>query len=369
VVIFEQMTFLFKHILAVALCLLPGLAAEPDFSGTWKLNRERSSLGRLPVPPASELQIEQHGATLRCVEAPAVWSAAFDGKAAKSSSGGVVLSTVLKWEGKALLINTLVGGARGNYTQMDRWELSRDGARLTIRREIVRLGGESESTLVYEQPGRAEPVRQAAAEPPRPLRRYVVPTGTKVPLLLINSLSTKQSGEGDRVYLRTAFPILADGRVVIPPGSYVAGTLTHVKRPGRVMGRGELFLRFDSLTLPNGVTRDFRSRVGAIDGQAPGEFDRKEGKISSEGNKSGDARTVGEAAGAGATVGGLATRTVAGAGIGAAAGAAAGLAGVLLSRGPDAILPRGSSLEMVLDRPLAFDEDELSGGPAPTARH
>jgi type IV secretion system protein VirB10 len=48
-----------------------------------------------------------------------------------------------------------------------------------------------------------------------------------------------------------------------------------------------------------------------------------------------------------------------GVGIGAAAGAAAGLVGVLASRGPEAVLARGSTLEMVLDRPLSFDEAEL----------
>ena len=48
-----------------------------------------------------------------------------------------------------------------------------------------------------------------------------------------------------------------------------------------------------------------------------------------------------------------------GAGIGAAAGATAGLMGVLLSRGPDAVLTRGTTLEMVLDRPLNFSEDEV----------
>jgi hypothetical protein len=356
---------LLKHILAFALCFLPALAADPDFSGTWTLNRERSTLGRLPAPPASELRVEQHGTTLRCVDAPVTWSAAFDGKAVKSNSDGIVTSTILKWEGAALLVNTLVSGARGEYTQMDRWELSRDGSTLTIRREIVRLGGESESTLVYKRPRPAAPLRQAAAEPPRAAHRYVLSAGTRVPLALINSVSTRQASEGDRVYLRTTFPILSEGRVIIPPGSYVAGTVNHIKRPGRVSGRGELYLRFDSLTLPNGVTRDFRSRVGALDGQAPGDFDRQEGKISSEGNKTGDARTVGEAAGAGATVGGLATRSAAGVGIGAAAGAAAGLAGVLLSRGPDVVLPRGTSLEMVLDRPLTFDENELTGGPTP----
>src|SRR3954447_13117349 len=102
--------------------------------------------------------------------------------------------------------------------------------------------------------------------PPVPVPAYTVEIGTKVPLALINSVSTKHSVEGDRVYLETVFPILVNGKIVIPPGSYVAGTVTQVKRPGRVKGRGELFVRFDSLTLPNGVTRDFRARVGGIDG-------------------------------------------------------------------------------------------------------
>lgn len=193
---------------------------------------------------------------------------------------------------------------------------------------------------------------------------YLVEPGTKIPLSLINSVSTKHSAEGDRVYLESVFPILVNGRVVIPPGSYVAGTLTEVKRPGRVRGRGELYLRFDSLTLPNGVTREFRARIGGLDGLASEELDRQEGKVRSEGNKAGDARTVGEAAAAGTSVGVIAGhaagRTGMGAGIGAAAGATAGLMGVLLSRGPDAVLAKGSTVEMVLDRPLHFDESDLN---------
>lgn len=196
---------------------------------------------------------------------------------------------------------------------------------------------------------------------------FVIETGTKVPLTLINSISTKHSAEGDRVYLETVFPIMANGRIVIPPGSYVAGTVTEVKRPGKVKGRGELFLRFDSLTLPNGVTRDFRARIGTMDGTAPDDFDRAEGTIKSEGNKSGDARTVAEGAAAGASVGVIAGAATGhygmGAGIGAAAGAAAGLMGVLLTRGPDAFLAKGSTIEMVLDRQLHFQDSELNFGP------
>lgn len=192
---------------------------------------------------------------------------------------------------------------------------------------------------------------------------YAVELGTRIPLSLINSVSTRHSGEGDRVYLETVFPILVKGRVVIPPHSYVAGTITQVKRPGRVKGRGELFLRFDSLTLPNGVTRDFRARIGGLDGLSKDELDKNEGGIRGEGNKAGDARTVGETAAAGASVGGIAGsiagRPGMGLGIGAAAGAAAGLMGVLLSRGPDVVLAKGSSLEMVLDRPIQFEDGDL----------
>ena len=70
---------------------------------------------------------------------------------------------------------------------------------------------------------------------------FVIAPGTRIPLGLINTITTKNAHEGDHVYLETVFPILASGRIVIPPGSYVAGTMMEVKRPGRVKGRGELY--------------------------------------------------------------------------------------------------------------------------------
>ena len=154
--------------------------------------------------------------------------------------------------------------------------------------------------VLAQDPPAAAPDSKAAP------KSYLVEPGTHIPLSLINSVSTKNSVPGDRVYLETVFPILVDGRIVIPPGSYVMGTITEVQRPGKVKGRGEFHLRFDSLTLANGTTRDFRARVSGLDGRASEELDRKEGSIKSEGNKSGDTRTVGETAAAGASVGALA---------------------------------------------------------------
>src|SRR5580700_2487465 len=106
---------------------------------------------------------------------------------------------------------------------------------------------------------------QTSVSASEPQSVFTVQAGTRIPLGLINSVSTKHSSAGDRIYLETVFPIVIDSHIVIPPGSYVTGTVTDVKRPGRVKGRGELYDRFDSITLPNGVTRDFRSRLGSID--------------------------------------------------------------------------------------------------------
>jgi len=230
---------------------------------------------------------------------------------------------------------------------------------------------------VASAPGQAtpQPVPEAAvtaAETPSGLKQreqppegsVIIPRGTRVPLVLINSVSTKHAAAGDRVYLESVYPVAIEGKILIPPGTYVSGSVTEVKRPGRVKGRGELYVRFEQMILPNGTIRDFTGRVGALDGRSPEGFDRDEGKITSESNKGGDARSVGEATAIGTSVGTIAGaaggRTGMGLGVGAAAGAAAGLAGVLLSRGPDAILEKGTQLDMVLDRDLFFSDLEMT---------
>ena len=198
---------------------------------------------------------------------------------------------------------------------------------------------------------------------PEPQPSYTVAPGTHIALGLINSVSTKHSSPGDRIYLETVFPIVIDSHIVIPPGSYVTGTVTDVKRPGRIKGRGELYVRFDSITLPNGVTRDFRSRLGSVDARGTEHLEKKEGMVQGDSNKGGDVKTVAEGAAVGASIGAIAggaAHAGMGAGIGGAAGAAAGLAGVLLTRGPEAVLAKGSTIEMILDRPLTFDAREVN---------
>ncbi len=372
--------------------------AQPDagFSGTWKLNQARSDIHNLPAPPDPYLTVVQSATTLTWSGSleqgggvTATWSYSLDGKPQKRQVGESTANTVTKWEGSALLVNSLVSGPE-NYTVMERWQRARDGSSLTVKQTIVRLSGESESVLVYDnvaagaglqsrlaehapavQPA-AAPVQTANAAPttktaPEPISQapaeYVVEPGTRMLLRLTNSVNTKHTAAGDHVYLETAVPIYVNERLVIPRGSYVVGTVTEAHQAGRVKGRSGLSLRFESVTLPNGVTRTVRSLPGSVDGR--GDLNRKEGKIEGEGNKGGDARTVGETTAAGTGIGTLAGAASGhlgmGAGIGAAAGAAAGLAKVLGSRGPDVVLPQGTTMELVLDRELRFTEAELRG--------
>src|SRR5215467_2840206 len=81
----------------------------------------------------------------------------------------------------------------------------------------------------------------------------VVPAGTVIPIVLTSSVSTKTSHDGDGVYGKTTFPVTVDNKIVIPEGSFVRGRISEVHRPGKVKGRGELTLNFQTLILPSGI--------------------------------------------------------------------------------------------------------------------
>jgi type IV secretion system protein VirB10 len=184
-----------------------------------------------------------------------------------------------------------------------------------------------------------------------------LPVGTRLPLILHNGISTRIVKAGDPVYLETLFPVIIDGKIMVPAGSYVSGEVSEAKRAGRVKGRAEIGLRLKVLILPNGYIVNFAA-APADAGTGGGETMDTEGKIKGDTNKGSDARTIGETTAGGAGIGGLAGG-VKGLGIGAGVGAAVGLGAVLLSRGPDAQLPRGTTLDAVLDRPIYLDADKI----------
>jgi hypothetical protein len=184
-----------------------------------------------------------------------------------------------------------------------------------------------------------------------------VPSGTSLPLVLHNGISTHSAKVGDPVYFETLFPIMIDGHVAIPAGSYVSGEVTESKRPGRVKGRGELMIKLNTLILTNGYMVSLNA-VPRSAGTGGRETVDNEGKVIGDSDKAGDVGTVAKTTAAGAGIGGLATQGAKGVGIGAGVGAAAGLIAVLLTRGPDAELPRGTTVDVTLNRPILLDAEK-----------
>jgi hypothetical protein len=183
-----------------------------------------------------------------------------------------------------------------------------------------------------------------------------VPAGAHVLLRMVNSISTRTAQEGDYVYLRTATPISANGRIVVPADCYVQGVVARSKRSGRVKGRSELGIRLETLTMPGGKVLKFSPRVQSVDdNQSEQKVDREENMVRQGGNTMKDAGRIAILAGSGASIGGIADRSWKGAGIGAGAGSAVGLATVLLTRGREVELKQGSSLDVVFDRGLSLE--------------
>jgi hypothetical protein len=211
-------------------------------------------------------------------------------------------------------------------------------------------------------PQTAAPPPVAPAPQPAPQdgssEKILVPAGTRVAVVLQTGISTRNAKAGDSVYLQTSFPITQSNHIVIPVGSYLRGELLETKRPGRIKGRGEFRMRLDTLILPNGYTVDLRAAPRSADSGGKETMD-SEGKVTGGGDKGKKVGTVVETTTAGAGIGALATRTPKGAGIGAGIGAAAGLAAVLLTRGPDAELPRGSTMDVVLEHELSLESSQI----------
>jgi hypothetical protein len=183
-----------------------------------------------------------------------------------------------------------------------------------------------------------------------------IPKGTHVLLRMLNSISTRTAAEGNQVYLQTATPVAVNGEIVIPPGTYVQGSVSHVKRSGRVKGRAELALHLESMTFPGGKMLKIAPRLSSVDsGETGQKVDDQESQVKSAPSVGKDSAQVAIMAGSGAAIGGLADRSFKGAGIGAAAGTAVGLATTLLTRGNEVELRQGSTLDVVFDRNVVIE--------------
>jgi len=186
----------------------------------------------------------------------------------------------------------------------------------------------------------------------------IIPAGTKVPLALKHAISTRGTREGDAVYAETTFPVVANGRVLIPAGTYVQGRISHIKQAGRIKGRAEVLMHFTTLIYPSGYTVLLPGAVENAPGVDKTRVKDNEGTIRADSQKGEKIATAASTAATG-TVIGAASAGGKGALIGAGIGGAVGTAIGMLSRGNDVKLDAGTTLEMVIQRDVPVNGDAV----------
>jgi len=230
---------------------------------------------------------------------------------------------------------------------------------------------------------------QAAASPGEPV---TVPAGTHVALVITHPIQSRYVHRGDDIYAQVTSPVASGNQMVVPPGTFVQGTVDRLEQRN---GRAFLHLQSMAITFPDGF-------VTPVAG--PIVLNTNEGyAIKDPGSKRTSSLLLLPAAGAGvgALIGhsvGASTETITsslppgcvgpppgclsssmtvpgnkgmhtamGAGIGVAAGMIASM-GVMFST-RHFYMDAGSPVEMTLERPLSFQQDEVAKAVQNAAQH
>lgn len=197
--------------------------------------------------------------------------------------------------------------------------------------------------------------------------RSTLPEGTSAVLELRTIINTHTAFVGEQFYCTTVNPMVDDNRILIPAGSFVRGQITHIERPRKVKGHTQLGVRFDSVTLPNGMTKplsaalvgfsSMRSDIHLSQGEAI------TGDSTWRSDLAGIAINSSQSAMVGAMSGMSGGNSGTWSGVTGGASGIIRLAFLLVSRSDDFVLAPGTSMEIRLDAPVAFSEGE----PAPAS--
>jgi hypothetical protein len=178
------------------------------------------------------------------------------------------------------------------------------------------------------------------AKPPSLMERLsskpvTLPEGTVLTVRLNETISSKRNNSGDKFTGTVEEPVEVDGKVVIPKGSSVGGTVTEAKPLGKIKGGATLRLVLDSVTVGNS-TYDIQTSAVAR-------------SLKGKGKRT--AEFTGGGAGGGALIGALAGGGK-GALIGGLLGGGAGFAGGAFTGNKDIVLPAETTLSFKLRQPL-----------------
>ncbi len=165
-----------------------------------------------------------------------------------------------------------------------------------------------------------------------------VPNDTKLRLRLNSSLSTKTNQRGDRFTATVVQPQEYEGATV-------TGHIAQLNRSGRVSGKTELSLAFDSITMRDGRTGTLRGEVTELIASESVKSVDEEGNIESANKTKDTVIRSGGGAALGAIIGAIAGGGK-GAAIGAILGAGVGAGSVYVQGNKDLILDPGTEMEV-----------------------
>ena len=160
-----------KNCLSLGLLCACALSAEPDFSGVWKADLEKSKLPGGPRPANYLVIVEQSGPKI--VQRIGAWNErggerrsmfTYDGasgaKPSMNSERGAPMRTKVAWEGDALVLDSILMSSRGPVKRHETWTLN--GNTLTINSTSTIKNQNMATVMVLEkQPDAAgEPLRK-----------------------------------------------------------------------------------------------------------------------------------------------------------------------------------------------------------------
>jgi hypothetical protein len=192
------------------------------------------------------------------------------------------------------------------------------------------------------QPPAPEPSRPVEPQPEAPrvpqFEEVILPAASVIGLQLEGAVSSERARLEDRVEARVSRDVMAAGRVAIPAGARVVGSVVAVDTGGKVKTPARVGIRFHTLVLADGSEVGLRTEPIYRDGESPA------------GNS---AKKIGGAAVAGAILGGILGGSK-GAAIGGATGAAGGTASVMSGDRAAVNMPSGTFLNAKLSSPATI---------------
>lgn len=216
-------------------------------------------------------------------------------------------------------------------------------ARTPVHRAHASHSAQRAAAIPATSPASASAPANAPASAPAPLPPLVVPSGTSFDVVLADTISTATAHVGDAISGTVAADVSdASGRVVIPAGTGVHGTVTASSGPAHTPHLGIAF----SDVAVNGTNYGVRGAITAL----PIVQSRRTARAAQAGE-----------VGGGAAVGALLGRAIGGKKsggtvIGAIAGAAAGAVVADKTESHDAVLPKGARVTLQLTAPVTVKQ-------------